>query len=359
MKFSQDTTYWLNQRQKPFYSTLDKHNLLAMDLGECVLGKQQENLSQIDFSQLNRYPNQYALLKEAIAQAYDLLPSMITLGNGSDEIIEHIPQISIDPGDNVLIVVPTFFRFIDTCIRKQANIHFIETKQEDTFCVTEETVNRILQVAHEKNVRLLWLCSPNNPTGIPIKTEFIEQIINQTHALVVVDQVYAELQNSLATEIISLAKTHDNVIILKSFSKVFGLAGIRVGFAIAQPQIIAALDGWNLSFNISSLSLKIAHETVKNKEMSMQIKNAVRQERDFLFTEIARLENIELINKSETNIFLLRHKEKNLFQELLQKDILAADMRNAKGLEGLGFTRVTVGNHKDNRTFLQALQDIN
>lgn len=356
MNPNQDCAHWLEHKHKSPPGNFDRNKFLAMDLGECFVDGPIERFA---ITNLNHYPHEQELLKASLASRYEVQPSMITLGNGSDEIIENIPQLCLDPGDAVVIVVPTFFRFIESSIKRRARIQFVNTKKEDNFCVTQETIQTLIQTANKDNAKLIWLCSPNNPTGIPIQTEYIEHVITQTNALVVVDQVYGELQHKASTEIISLTKTHANLIVLKSFSKVFGLAGIRVGFAIANPQIIDMLHRWHLIFNISHLSLTIAQQALQEKNRMEHIKEVVEREREFLFEQISLLRNLELMNKSETNIFLLRHKGKKLFEELLQKNILVANMENTRGLEGLHFARVTVGNHADNLLFLQALQAIN
>ena len=352
---------WLLQKAKTYTKSLDKKGILAMNLGECTFPLEEIDklFTKIDFSVARTYPTQAIEIKKLLSKKFTVPENMIVLGNGSDEIIENIPRVFLNQGDNVLVVVPTFFRFIDASKKAGSNIVFIKTKQKDNFSITEKTTKKIVQAIKSKNIKLVWLCSPNNPTGIPIKKEFIKKIASNTKSLIVLDQIYADLQENSFTEPRILVKDFPNILILKSFSKVFGLAGIRVGFAITNKPIVNALQKWNLPFNNSSISLEIVKNLLQtNSNISKKMKHAAQKERHFVLSELLKLQNIEVIDTSQTNLILFRHKTKNIFQELLQRNILVADFNNAKGIEGMKFVRVSIGTREQNMLLVKTLKKI-
>ncbi|MBL7150795.1 aminotransferase class I/II-fold pyridoxal phosphate-dependent enzyme, partial [Candidatus Microgenomates bacterium] len=187
----------------------------------------------------------------------------------------------------------------------------------------------------------------------------IKKILKNTDGLVVVDEVFFEISDLTKKEsAINLINKSENLIILKSLSKTHGLIGVRVGFGIANKKIINLLEKWKLPFSVSVMAQKIAITTLNDRQHFKRIKQAIGKEKAWLFKNLKRLENLQLGSHSKTNVFLLKHKKKDLFEELLKRKILAADFRNADGIEDQGFIRLTVQNRKENAILLKTLSKI-
>lgn len=352
---------WLAQKEKTYTKPFKTEGVISMHLGECSfpIKTLEKIFLRTNFSVAQKYPKQTTEIKKKLAKTFSITENMLVMGNGSDEIIENIPRVFLNPGDTVLVVVPTFFRFLDASEKAGAKIHIIKTKKSDNFSITDDITKKIIQTTKEKNIKLIWLCSPNNPTGIPIPKQHIEKIAKKTKSLIVLDQVYAELQENSFLKPKEIIKKFPNIIILKSFSKVFGLAGLRVGFAIANKNIAQKLEKWNMPFHISSLSLEIVKNVLSQKnDITLEVRKVVEKERNFLIHKLRKQKNIEVIEGSQTNLILLRHKTKNIFQELFKRNILVADFNNAKGIEGMGFARVSLGTRNQSALLVKALNDI-
>lgn len=352
---------WFSFKEKTYTKPFKTRDALPMNLGECLfpIKSLEKSLLKVDFSVARTYPTQFQDVKQKLAEVFSVKENMIALGNGSDEIIENIPRVFLNPGDDVLVVIPTFFRFIEASEKAGAKIHIVKTRLTENFRITEEVVKKIIRIAKEKNVKIIWLCSPNNPTGIPILPKHIEKIAKSTNSLIVLDNIYAELQEDSFLHPKDIIRKFPNIVILKSFSKVFGLAGLRVGFAIANKKIIQKLERWNMPFHISSISLEIARNILlKRNVITSKMKKIVTKERQFLIKQLRKIDDVDIIVGSQTNLILFRHKTKNIFLELLKRNILIADFNNAKGIENLQFARVSVGTRQQNIHLIQALQEI-
>lgn len=359
MKINNTIKQWILQRPKSYIPKNTKQSIIQLHLGECLLGpKIPKSIGTIDPTFLRKYPNQMSELKEKLAKIHNVPVNMVALSNGSDALISVIPQIFLNKKDIVLVVIPTFFRFADASQKAGAKVVFVKTKKENSFRITEEIAEDILKITKEKKIKLIWLCSPNNPTGLPIETRLIEKIAKNTNALIVLDQIYSEFQETQDIIPKKFIEKFPHVIILKSFSKVFGLAGIRVGFAIANKKTIRLLEMCELPFPISSLSLIIATQVLeKIPNFSNAIKLSLQKERIFLMKHLNRIPHLEII-PSQTNLFLIRHTLKDLFTQLLKRNILVANMNNTPGLENTGFVRISIGKRKENIQLIQALEDI-
>lgn len=304
------------------------------------------------------YPDPVQIqLKKALAKIFRVNPEMISLGCGSDEIIENIPKIFLDPGDDALVILPTFFRFLDATLRVGARIISISTNKEEGFSFSKTVIENAIRIAKQNKAKLIWLCSPNNPTGVTLTASQLERFASLGN-LVVLDEAFVDLTAN-EQQMLKLLSKHQNLIILRSFSKLAGLAGLRLGCAISSPEIINLLEQWRLPFNLPTPTVKLILAKLRTLEFEIgKAKKQIDIERSRLFNEISKLKNVELGSKSETNIFILRHKTKDLFNELLKNSILVADFRQAPGLTNLGFVRLTLKTPRENRKLLEVLKKI-
>jgi histidinol-phosphate aminotransferase len=352
MKLNFSTKFWLKQQTSSYLNkVLDTSNFVRFDMGECQLGKNQQEFAE--------YPEVNAVkLKKAIAKSERIKSNMVTVGCGADELIENLPRLLLNPGDKSIVITPTFFRFVEACQRQAVKIIEIPLVQKNNFNFDSQISQLVIKKSQKLNAKLIWLCSPNNPTGKIIDPSLITKIVKKSASFVVIDEVFnGFLKPKLANANLNLVKSSKNAMLLRSLSKAHGLAGIRIGWGIAHPETIELFEKWRLPFNIPTLSQKIACQTLLTNNLS-QIRNKVIKERSFLEKEISKLPNLEICPGSQTNIFILRHKNKDLFEELLKRKILAADLRRSQGLKNKNFVRITIQNRKSNLQLLSVLKNI-
>lgn len=341
----------------------EQENLLNFASGEVAQEPDtsiQTLLSSLPARDFVEYPDPTCrALKQAIATRFKVSDMMVSVGNGSDEIIENIPRVFLEPGDPCLFAVPTFFRFIESCQKMKAEIATVATREENGFLMDHETVRRIKTAIRKHQPRIIWLDSPNSVSGTVIPLGAIEEIIPLTDQLVVVDEVHHELIDPEdRCSAISLLPTHRNLIVLRSVSKAFGLAGIRFGFALSHPIISSALERWRLLFTVGTFTQKVAQAALSNTNHLRDIAGSVASLRQKVLTSIHILPGFTIGAASQTHLFLLKHDRVDLFESLRDHGILAADMRQAQGLEGKGYVRLNIKNEKEASVLLSALRSI-
>ncbi|PIS08516.1 hypothetical protein COT76_00955 [Candidatus Berkelbacteria bacterium CG10_big_fil_rev_8_21_14_0_10_33_10] len=363
---SQKTNFWLDHQPVRYVNKetkFDPNNFVRFDLGEWISScspKTKEVFQNLKAADLQEYPDPNATeLKNAIANRFGISPEMITPSSGTDELIDTLPRLLLSKGDRAVIIRPTFFRFDEATSREGGEIIKVDTNLENHFRFDESTARQVIEQSRQPKTDIVWLCNPNNPTGQIIAPELLEWIITETKSFVIVDEVFSGLLDPTTTnKTLLLTKTHQNVLFLRSLSKVDGLSAIRIGWGIGHPKTIELIEKWRLPFNTSTLAQKIAIAALEDTQHTADVRNLIINERQFLEQQISLIPGLELISGSQANIFLLRHKQKDLFQQLFQRGILVADFRQADGLEDMGFVRITVQDNNKNLKLLKALQRI-
>jgi len=319
----------------------------------------ERKMSKLEGVGLNKYPQNNNEFKKRVANWLSVDPAMVTLGNGSDELINLIPQVFIEPGDKCVVQTPTFFRVIEAINKTKGLVEVVPAKAERNFSLDGAYFSQMERRVKKCRPGLIWLCSPNNPTGEVIDPKFIDFIAGKTKALVVVDEAYQEIydpENKFSA--VRLLGKHNNLLVTKTFSKAFGLAGIRVGLAIGNKKIIEPLEKWRLNFPISTLSLLAAEAALEDVSFLDRVHKHFMTEREFLFNEMAKIPGLERGGESKTNVFILRHVKTRLFDLLLKQGILVANFNAMNGLENQGFCRVTIKTRPENEKLLMALRKI-
>lgn len=296
------------------------------------------------FEGLNRYPDPEAKsLKKLIAREFKVKPENILLGNGSDELIFYLITTF---GGPVLYPTPTFsmYGIISQALAEKK----IEIPLDKEFDLNSE---KILKTIKTKKPKLIFLSSPNNPTGNSFCSDKILKIIKAAPSLVVVDEAYHAFSSKKS--FVALLKKYKNLVILKTLSKI-GLAGLRIGFIIASPDIIKEVNKVRLPFNLNSLSQQIAVEVLKNKKTAETKIKSIISERDRLLNEMEKIKGITPY-PSDANFILFRLKNPDrIYNGLLKKSVL---VRNMKGIVNNSL-RVTVGTPKENTLFLKTLKHL-
>ncbi|MCQ6277913.1 histidinol-phosphate transaminase [Bacillus sp. EB600] len=295
------------------------------------------------------YPDGHATnLREAVAAYYQVKPEELIFGNGSDNLIQIISSALLDPNSNTVMAVPTFSQYGHNAVIEGAKI--IEVPVIDG----NHDLDGML-AAIDENTNIVWLCSPNNPTGTYIPEQklvaFLEKVPAET--LVVLDEAYYEYvvaedyYNS-----ISLTRRFENLIVLRTFSKIYGLAALRIGYGIANEKIIKALEPAREPFDVNTYGQIAAAAAIKDQEFVQQCRQTNRQglEQYYQFCEAHNLSYFP----SQGNFLLIDFKVDGdrVFQNLLQKGFI---VRSGKALGFPTSVRITVGSFEENEGVLNAI----
>lgn len=294
----------------------------------------------------NRYPDPEAkALKKLISRYYRVKPENILQGNGSDELIYYLITTF---GGPVFYPVPTFSMY--GIIAQAIGEKRIEIPLDEEF---DLDLQEILTAIKKQRPKLIFLSSPNNPTGNCFSSERILKIIDSalSFSMIVVDEAYQPFSSKMG--FLPLLKDYKNLVIMRTLSKI-GLAGLRVGFIIADKEIIKEVNKVRLPFNLNSLSQAIALEVLKDrKTMQSQVKSIV-SERENLFNKLSKINGIRPY-PSEANFILFKIKDPDrIYKGLLKEGVLVRNMRGVVD----GCLRVTVGTPEENRIFLKALNEV-
>ncbi|WP_042346391.1 histidinol-phosphate transaminase [Bacillus massiliigorillae] len=303
------------------------------------------------------YPDGSAtLLKEALAEHIGLPKEQVILGNGSDEIIAMIARALLKPGVNTVMATPTFSQYKHNAIVENAEIRevILQDGKHDL---------EAMLAAIDENTAVVWVCTPNNPTGVYIPESELVQFLNQVPAdvLVVLDEAYAEYvvaedyPNST-----TLLNKHSNLIILRTFSKIYGLASFRVGYGIATKEVVAKLEPIREPFNVNSLAQVIAAVALSDQDFvkDCSAKNRVGMQQYYDFCNEEGL----FYYPSQGNFILIDMSvdSDEVFQYLMSKGYI---IRSGKALGFPTFIRVTIGTEEQNaniiaeiRTYLASTQ---
>lgn len=335
------------------YSAPELLDVIKMDanenpftIQEPLRRKLREALSRVD---LNRYPAAGAPeLRGRFAEYYGVKRDMIMPGNGSDELIQILCMTLKGRINGILIPVPTFAMYKIIGINTGNNV--IEVPLDNKF---DLDVNAMCARIKRNFPALIFLSSPNSPTGNLFSRKRIEAVIRETPGFVVIDEAYAPFSGQ---SLMSLLKKYDNVIVLKTLSKL-GMASIRLGFLIANPDIITQIDKVRLPYNINSLSQVAAGVFLEySDEFHKQIKEIV-QRREELYRELKRIKWIKPYPSRANFIFFSCAFDSNrIYKQLVSKGIAVKNLNMPPRIPHC--IRVTVGSKKENEAFVRALKSI-
>ena len=299
----------------------------------------------------NRYPDPLQLkIKHRLSQIKGVPAKNIFLGNGSDEAIDILFRAFCRPGiDNVITVPPTYGMY-----EVSAHINDVEIKKvklNPSFQLNMEGIAEAI----DENTRIIFICSPNNPTGNSIDRDDIQTLLANFDGLVVVDEAY--INYSRQKTFIQELTEFSNLVVLQTLSKAWGLAGLRVGMAFASEEIIEVFNKVKPPYNINQASQQLALEALENIE---QINNWIKQtvqEREKLSKALASLDFVQKIYPSDANFLLVKTADPGaIYQSLVNNGIIVRDRSKVELCEGC--LRITVGTPEENGILLKSLQNI-
>jgi histidinol-phosphate aminotransferase len=285
-------------------------------------------------------------LREKLAARLGVDRDRILLGNGSNQVLYILGTALLSPGDRVVISPPTFSLF-DTTARV-AHGTVVSVNQNPDFSLDGPAV---LEAA--ASARLTFLCSPDNPTGHTVPLEFLESTCAATDGLVVWDEAYGEFSGVTA---VPLLDRHPNLVVLKTFSKALGLAGLRIGYLVGHPAVVAELKKVNIPFNVNLMSNLTALKLLDRRDWIEDQVRRIVAERDRLFEGLRSVPSITPF-PSAANFILMRTPDGNaVFNGLKAEGILVRPTEPHPLLKDC--LRVTVGKPDENEAFLAALRRV-
>jgi len=298
----------------------------------------------------NRYPNIFpSQAIERYAKFLGVPKECVIMGNGSNELIYTIFMATLRRGASVLIPSPSFSLYEKVATLLEADVLKVAMTAELEFQVKE-----IIEEAERSRPNLIVLSTANNPTSKSISIEAIEDVLANTRALVLVDEAYIEFSKQQSA--LKLLDRYSNLIVLRTFSKAFGLAGIRIGFAIAQAPLTAELLKPKIPFATSRLAEIAVVKLLENYHLVQEAVSAILQERERVYSELKKIQSIKT-HESDTNFFILEvENPTRIFNELKAKGVLVRDVSSYPLMEKC--VRVNVGTREENERFLAALNDI-
>ncbi len=300
-------------------------------------------------SDVNRYPDpQQTKVKERISELKGITANQILLGNGSDEVLDLIFRAFCEPHqDNVITLPPTYGMY-----SVLANLNAIEIKEVLLNFDFEPDVERILEVKND-NSKLVFICSPNNPTANNFQAEKIEKLIKSFNGIVVIDEAYIDFSKQESW--LSRLSEFPNLIITQTLSKAYGLAGIRLGICFASEEIITVLNKIKPPYNVNQLTQDKALERLNSiKEVEKEV-SQILKERQRLIIALEAITIVEKVYPSDANFLLVRVDDANKrYQQLIEKGIVVRNRTNQPLCKNC--LRFTIGTSVENEKLIKSLK---
>ena len=299
----------------------------------------------------NRYPDPLQWkVKEKIAELKGVAPERIFLGNGSDEAIDLLIRIFCEPKeDHIVILPPTYGMY-----RVSADIADVKVREVQLGARFQPDVQAVLNAANEHS-KLLFLCSPNNPTGNCFPLDTIGQLAEGFPGITVVDEAYTDF--SAQSSSLSLLDQHPRLVVMQTFSKAWGLAGIRLGMAFASEEIIGLFNKVKPPYNVNQLTQEAVLKALNNPKQQQQWVQNILGQRTLLAQYLSGLDFVERIHPSDANFLLVKVKEpRRIYDFLVERSIIVRDRSRVALCEGC--LRITVGTPEENEQLFRALVEL-
>lgn len=332
---------------------LGLRDVIKMASNENPLGPSPKALAAIKkrLADINRYPEAGCFyLRQALSKRLRLKPSQIIFGNGSDELIVLALRAFIDEGDEVVVATPTFLIYEIASQIQGAKIKKVPTRYFKYDL-------KAMRQAVTKNTKIVFIANPDNPNGTYVTRYELEAFLKDLPGSVIVfiDEAYFDFVKELdyPNSLDYISKY--NVIVTRSFSKSYGLAGLRVGYGVSNPDIIKYMDSVREPFNVNSVAQVAACAALKDKKFLTKTKVITEAGRKYFYSEFKKLGLRYIPSVANFVLFEVGKNADLVCKRLLKKGVIVRNMK-AWGMDT--FIRVTVGREKDNRRFIRELKKI-
>lgn len=335
-EFSGNASIFLDANENSFGSPIDLPSQSGEELGV----------------RLNRYPDPLQMeLKQKLSKIKGVPFQNIFLGNGSDEAIDLLYRIFCEPGRDSVIIFPPTYGMYEVCAEMN-NVKVKRVSLTDKFQLDIEGIEKAIDAF----TKLIFICSPNNPTGNSINRSDIEVVLNNFDGLVVIDEAYINYakQKTLIAELTE----YPNLVIMQTLSKAWGLAGLRLGMAFASKPIIELMNKVKYPYNINTATQMLALEALGNIEWVNEHIATTVVERERLKNDLLQIRGTETVFPSDANFLLVKLKNaREIYERLCEKGIIVRDRSKVVLCDDC--LRITVGTPEENQQLMQALKTIN
>jgi len=346
--FAGDASVFMDANENPFDTNI-RIEFLKDSESVMVSNRVYNEISKIRLAKLNRYPDPLQHeLKDKIARVKSVSGENIFLGNGSDEIIDLLVRAFCEPGkDEVILLPPTYGMY-----RVVANIHNTNIKEVLLTKEFQPDTSRISKAINPRS-KLLFICSPNNPTGNAVSYKIIKEILGTFTGIVVVDEAYIDFSEDKS--VLPLLEEFSNLVVMHTLSKAWGLAGIRLGIGFAKREIIEILNRIKMPYNINELTQRIALKSLEQSVKKQAQVLTILDEKEKLICELEKLDQVEYTYPSDANFILIKVKNaKMLYDFLIDNKIVVRDRSDMPLCEQC--LRVSVGTPQENKKLIESVK---
>lgn len=316
-----------------------------------VSSKVIDRLKKISAKTISHYYPENKELIKLIANYVKTKPENILMGDGCDGCLEMIAKTFISKNDNVIIPIPTFHRYEFHTKLMGGVPKFMNMSNFDL------PTKEIVTLLSKNSAKLIFLCNPNNPTGKEIKKEDEIKILENFNGIVVVDEALADTTVVNGSELI---KKYKNLIIVRSFSKSFGLASLRIGYIVAHPEIINQIKKVSSPFKVNGVAQELAIESLRDKEHIKKSVAFLNQQREYLIRELTSI-GLECTDSKTTNMMVnvekINKDAKNVVSTLREHGILVTDASYFR-VPGNKYIRIAVSSREENRVFVKTIKKL-
>jgi histidinol-phosphate aminotransferase len=300
---------------------------------------------------INRYPdNKHTELKKVVSNIKNVNINQVIFGNGTDEILDLIVRVFCNPSEDKIITLPPTYGMYDV-IAKTNKVENIEIPLKSDFSIDK---NKILK-SYSTSTKVLFLCSPNNPTGNSFDTNNLTDLIKSFKGIVVVDEAYIDFSSKQS--LISLIEDNNNLIITQTMSKAYGMAGIRLGMGFSNEKIINYLNKIKPPYNINVLTERKALEELNKIDEIEKNISIVLNQRNLLVSCLEKLDFVKKIYKSDANFLLVKVDNADLrYNQLLEKGIVVRNRSNQPLCQNC--LRITIGTKNENTCLIKMLNEL-
>ena len=330
---------------KPYASARDEFQDLNNDY---IFLDANENPNQ---NGINRYPDpNQKVLKQEISTIKNINKDQILLGNGSDEVLDLLFRAFCEPNiDNVITLPPTYGMY-----GVLANLNAIENREIPLNLDFEPQIDEIFEAVNS-NTKLIFICSPNNPTGNSFNKNLILNLLTNFDGLVVIDEAYINFSESVSW--LDELKNHENLVVIQTLSKAYGMAGIRLGMLFASTKIINILHKIKPPYNINILTQNAALSLLKNKERVLNDVIEILKQKQFVCENLLKVTFVKKIYKSDTNFVLIKVDDANLrYKQFLENGFVIRNRTN--DLLCQNCLRITIGTATENQKLIQFIKTL-
>jgi len=347
---------WIKNIPYTYYKEVS-NNFIRLDLAinKYPPSPQVKKILLKSIRKINSYPEtNWSLLREKIAEYNAVNSNEILVTNGLEEAIDIITRTFVTEGKEILILTPTYSQFAVAALRVCGKVRKIRLKESTTFKIPIEKIENVIK---KKNIKLIWICNPNNPTGTLFNKKDILSVIKNSNCPVIIDECFYEFANETLVDKI---QSDPRIFILRSFSKSFSLAGIRIGYIMSNENSIKELLRMRQPSSVNLLAQYAALISLNNLDYYKNIWKKIKLDREELKKELENL-GLKVFPSSTNLLFIKTEKAKYIFKKLFKCKIFVLPSWNSEftnNKNDTNYLRILVGLPKENEILINTLKKI-